>query len=74
MHVVVLDKLSLYGAEGAYAHLQGYEDVRHLCENFRREVQAGGGGGDSALVLGVDSLIALFVCGFAFAVHVVGQS
>ena len=75
VEVNVFDAIHSDGRKGAEADVEG--DVGDLdaavgdgLEDFRREVQAGGGRGDRAGLAGVDGLVALAVFGSVFAVNV----
>ncbi len=71
MHMVPRDVLGLHRLKGSDAHLQRDARVRHLCEDFRGEVQAGGGRRDRArLPPRVYRLIALAIAGVIVAAEV----
>ena len=74
VEVRVFDALGVQRLEGAQADVQ--RDVGDvgagaaLVEDLRREVQAGGGGGDGAALAGEDGLVALAVGGAVAALDV----
>ena len=66
MNSVILDALDADGLKSSQAHMQRYLDgldsaLPDSVEDFRSEMEAGGGGGDRAVVAGVDGLVVALV-------------
>ena len=75
MHVMFADGFAGDGFEGAGTHMERHEVsvdalFSQTVKHFWSEVEAGGGGGHGAVVLGIDGLVALLVVGVGGAFDV----